>query len=52
MDMVNKVYQDSSSAFWSHYIETDGVHWHYEEILVAVPATTADPATPEATQLS
>ena len=52
LPIVGKVYQDHNSTLWSHSIQTDGVHWHYEEVLITVPASTADPSTPEATQLT
>lgn len=52
LPLVGKVYQDVDSSLWSHTVATDGVHMHFQEVLITVPASTADPATPEATQLT
>lgn len=52
LPLVGKVYQDTTSTLWSHHIATQGGPWHFEEVLVTVPASTADPDTPEATHLT
>jgi hypothetical protein len=50
--LVKKVYQDFNSTLWSHHVATQGGPWHFEEVLITVPASTADPTTPEATHLT
>lgn len=52
LPLVGKIYQDVNSTLWSHVVATDGVHSHFQEVLFTVPASSADPTTPEATQLT
>jgi len=48
--LVNKVYQDipNNHTLWSHSARTGG----YEQILITIPSSTANPNTPEATHLT
>ncbi len=52
LPMVSQVHQDLNSTLWTHLISTDGVHSHFEDVLYTVPASTADPDTPEASYLT
>ena len=52
LEEVGGVYQDLNSTLWSRYVKTDGGHSQLQEVLITVPASTADPTTPEATHLT
>ena len=43
LPLIGKIYQDTESTLWSHSVATQGGPWHYQEVLVTVPASTADP---------